>query len=66
VETSEQMSAVERLAASVSEIAGADVELERPKDPAHGAFATAWTFSVGEALMSIASTASAPTAIFSM
>jgi arginyl-tRNA synthetase len=40
VETSEQMSAVERLAASVSEIAGADVELERPKDPAHGDFAT--------------------------
>jgi arginyl-tRNA synthetase len=32
--------AVERLAASVSEIAGADVELERPNDPAHGDYAT--------------------------
>jgi len=33
-------SAVERLAARVGEIAGTDVELERPKDPAHGDFAT--------------------------
>jgi arginyl-tRNA synthetase len=32
--------AVERLAARVGEVAGADVELERPKDPAHGDFAT--------------------------
>jgi arginyl-tRNA synthetase len=34
------MSAVERLAARVGDAAGADVELERPKDPAHGDFAT--------------------------
>jgi arginyl-tRNA synthetase len=33
-------SAVERLAARVSEIAGTDVELERPNDPTHGDFAT--------------------------
>src|SRR5215218_6699654 len=33
-------SAVERLAARVSEVAGTEVELERPKDPAHGDFAT--------------------------
>jgi arginyl-tRNA synthetase len=33
-------SAVERLAARVGEIAGAEVSLERPKDPAHGDFAT--------------------------
>ena len=33
-------SAVERLAARVGEIAGAEVELERPNDPAHGDFAT--------------------------
>lgn len=31
---------VERLAARVSRIAGADVELERPNDPAHGDYAT--------------------------
>lgn len=31
---------VERLAARVGEIAGMPVELERPKDPAHGDFAT--------------------------
>jgi arginyl-tRNA synthetase len=33
-------SAVDRLAARVSEAVGAEVELERPKDPAHGDFAT--------------------------
>jgi len=33
-------SAVERLAARISETAGAEVELERPKDPTHGDFAT--------------------------
>jgi len=33
-------SAVERLAARVGEAVGAEVELERPKDPAHGDFAT--------------------------
>jgi arginyl-tRNA synthetase len=33
-------SAVERLAARVGEVVGAEVELERPKDPAHGDFAT--------------------------
>jgi arginyl-tRNA synthetase len=33
-------SAVERLAARISEAVGAEVELERPKDPAHGDFAT--------------------------
>src|SRR5579862_4453811 len=32
--------AVGRLAARLAEIAGADVQLERPKDPAHGDFAT--------------------------
>jgi arginyl-tRNA synthetase len=32
--------AVARLAARLAEIAGADVQLERPKDPAHGDFAT--------------------------
>src|SRR3954447_13156175 len=34
------MSAVERLAARVSAAVGTEVELERPKDPAHGDFAT--------------------------
>jgi arginyl-tRNA synthetase len=33
-------SAVERLAALIGEAVGAEVELERPKDPAHGDFAT--------------------------
>jgi arginyl-tRNA synthetase len=33
-------SAVERLAARVGEAVGAEVELERPRDPAHGDFAT--------------------------
>ena len=33
-------SAVQRLAARVSEVAGTEVELERPKDPTHGDFAT--------------------------
>jgi arginyl-tRNA synthetase len=33
-------SALERLAARIGEIAGAEVELERPKDAAHGDFAT--------------------------
>jgi arginyl-tRNA synthetase len=33
-------SAVERLAARISDTIGAQVELERPKDPAHGDFAT--------------------------
>ena len=33
-------SAVDRLAARLSELAGAPVELERPNDPAHGDFAT--------------------------
>ena len=33
-------SAVQRLTARVSEVAGAEVELERPKDPSHGDFAT--------------------------
>jgi arginyl-tRNA synthetase len=32
--------AVERLAATVGEAVGAEVELERPKDPSHGDFAT--------------------------
>jgi arginyl-tRNA synthetase len=32
--------AVERLAASISKLAGSDVELERPHDPAHGDYAT--------------------------
>ena len=32
--------AVQRLAAKVSQIAGAEVELERPNDPAHGDYAT--------------------------
>ena len=40
MEASEHLSAVERLAARVGEVAGAEVELERPKDPAHGDFAT--------------------------
>jgi arginyl-tRNA synthetase len=40
VEASGQLSAVERLAARVGDVAGAQVELERPKDPAHGDFAT--------------------------
>ena len=31
---------MERLAARVSEVAGTEVELERPKDPTHGDFAT--------------------------
>jgi arginyl-tRNA synthetase len=34
------VNAVDRLAAEVSKIAGAEVELERPNDPAHGDFAT--------------------------
>jgi arginyl-tRNA synthetase len=34
------LNAVERLAAQIAEIAGADVELERPNDPAHGDYAT--------------------------
>src|SRR4029077_3834942 len=33
-------SALERLAARVGEALGAEVELERPRDPAHGDFAT--------------------------
>src|SRR5438874_2644182 len=33
-------SAVDRLAARLSELAGAPVELERPQDPAHGDYAT--------------------------
>ena len=33
-------SAVERLAARVGEVVGAEVELERPKDPAYGDFST--------------------------
>ncbi len=40
MEASEHLSAVEGLAARVGEVAGAEVELERPKDPAHGDFAT--------------------------
>src|SRR6185437_16437062 len=32
--------AVQQLAAQVAEVAGADVELERPKDAAHGDYAT--------------------------
>ena len=32
--------AVDRLAARLAEVAGADAQLERPKDPAHGDFAT--------------------------
>jgi arginyl-tRNA synthetase len=32
--------AVERLARQIGELAGADVELERPNDPAHGDYAT--------------------------
>jgi arginyl-tRNA synthetase len=32
--------AIERLAARIAELAGADVELERPNDPEHGDFAT--------------------------
>jgi arginyl-tRNA synthetase len=32
--------AVDRLAAQISKLAGAEVELERPNDPAHGDFAT--------------------------
>ena len=35
-----KLEAVDRLAARLAEIAGADVQLERPKDPAHGDFAT--------------------------
>jgi len=34
------VNAVDRLAAQISEIVGADVELERPNDPAHGDYAT--------------------------
>lgn len=34
------LSSVDRLAARVSEVAGTEVELERPNDPAHGDFAT--------------------------
>jgi arginyl-tRNA synthetase len=33
-------SAVERLAARIGDVVGAEVELERPKDPTHGDFAT--------------------------
>jgi arginyl-tRNA synthetase len=33
-------SAVERLAVELAEVAGAEVELERPNDPAHGDYAT--------------------------
>ena len=33
-------SAVERLAEELAEVAGTDVELERPSDPAHGDYAT--------------------------
>src|ERR671934_2748878 len=33
-------SVVERLAASLSDVVGDEVELERPKDPSHGDFAT--------------------------
>ena len=32
--------AVERLAEELAEVAGTDVELERPSDPAHGDYAT--------------------------
>ena len=32
--------AVDRLAAKLSELAGAEIELERPSDPAHGDYAT--------------------------
>jgi arginyl-tRNA synthetase len=35
-----RLNAVERLAAQISKIAGADVELERPNDPVHGDYAT--------------------------
>ncbi len=34
------VNAVDRLAGKISQIAGADVELERPNDPAHGDYAT--------------------------
>jgi arginyl-tRNA synthetase len=34
------VNAVERLASKISPVAGADVELERPNDPAHGDYAT--------------------------
>jgi arginyl-tRNA synthetase len=34
------VNAVDRLAAQIGEIAGAEVELERPNDPAHGDYAT--------------------------
>ena len=34
------VSAVERLEAELSQLAGAEVELERPSDPAHGDYAT--------------------------
>jgi arginyl-tRNA synthetase len=34
------VNAVDRLAAEISKLAGAEVELERPHDPAHGDFAT--------------------------
>jgi len=34
------LNAVQRLTARVSEVAGTEVELERPNDPAHGDFAT--------------------------
>ncbi len=40
MDASDQPSAVERLAARVGAVAGAEVELERPKDAAHGDFAT--------------------------
>ena len=33
-------SAVERLAGELAEVAGTEVELERPSDPAHGDYAT--------------------------
>ena len=32
--------ALDRLAAAVGEVAGAEVSLERPSDPAHGDYAT--------------------------
>jgi arginyl-tRNA synthetase len=35
-----EVDAVGRLAARLAEVAGGDVQLERPKDPAHGDFAT--------------------------
>jgi arginyl-tRNA synthetase len=40
VEVSQKRYAVDRLAAQLSKVAGAHVELERPKDASHGDFAT--------------------------